>query len=75
MKRAECYGMFLDRKVFDLIVDRFGTESADNLTADIVDQIRVEAFEMMGAAVKELGPVEGTFEEAVEFAYRMRFVF
>lgn len=75
MKREECYEMFLDRQVFDLIIDRFGNGAADNLTAEIVDEIRVEAFTMTGEAVRDLGPLEGLFEEAVDYAYKLRFVF
>ena len=75
MKREECYEMSLDRQVFDLLIDRFGDEAAANLTAEIVDEIRVEAFTMMGEAVKDLGPLKGLFGEAVEYAYKLRFVF
>lgn len=75
MKREECYEMSLDRQVFDLIVDKFGNEAADNLTAEIVDEIRVEAFNMMADAVKTIGPIKGMFEEAVEYVYQLRFVF
>lgn len=75
MKREECYEMTLDRQVFDLIVDRFGDAAADNLTAEIVDEIRVEAFNMMAEAVRDLGPLKGMFEEAVDYAYKLHFVF
>jgi dihydropteroate synthase len=75
MKREECYEMALDRQVFDLIIDRFGAEAADNLTAEIVDEIRAEAFTMMSEAVKAMGPIKGLFEEAVEYVYKLRFVF
>lgn len=75
MKREECYEMTLDRQVFDLIVDRFGDAAADNLTAEIVDEIRVEAFNMMAEAVRDLGPLKGMFEEAVGYVYQLRFVF
>lgn len=75
MKREECYEMALDRQVFDLIIDTFGKGAADNLTAEIVDEIRAEAFTMMSEAVRELGPVKGLFKEAVEQVYKLRFVF
>lgn len=75
MKREDCHEMFLDRQVFDLIIDRFGNEAATNLTDEIVDEIRVEAFTMMGKAAQDLGPLKSLFEEAVDYAYRLRFVF
>ena len=75
MKKEECYEMALDRQVFDLIIDRFGNEAADSLTAEIVDEIRAEAFTMMSDAVKVLGPVKGLFEEAVEYVYQLHFIF
>lgn len=75
MKREECYGMFLDKKVYDLIVERFGNEAASKLTAEIVDEIRVDAFSMMTEAVKAFGATKGLFEEMVDYAYKLRFVF
>lgn len=53
MKREECYE-WLDKKVFDLIIEKFGAKAANNLTAEIVDAIRVEAFNMMGEVMKYL---------------------
>lgn len=69
MKREECYEMFLDRKAFDVIVDRFGSEEAENLTAEKVDEIRVQAWAFMGDAIRAFGPRHRLFEDAVELVY------
>ena len=72
LKRTDCYDHFLDRQVFDILAAEFGT---DRLTANIVDEIRVEAYNMMAALVTDLGPIRGAFTEAVRYAYMLRFIF
>lgn len=62
MKREECYDHILDRQVFDLIEARYGT---DGLTAEIIDEIRVEAYRRMSDLVSQIGPIKGLFEEMV----------
>lgn len=70
MKREECYDHILDRQVFDLIEARYGTEK---LTAEIVDEIRVEAYIWMSELIAKTGPLKGLFEQMVYAVYELKY--
>ena len=65
----------INKYVLDVLAEKFGKDRALELTAAEVDEIRAEAYTLMSETMTELGPIEGLFEEAIEYVYDLKFVF
>lgn len=72
MKREDCLNANIDRMTFDIISGAFGIKAAEDLDPLTIEDIRVQGFRRMSEAVKEIGPVEGLFEESIKYEYFRR---